>query len=216
MQPKWIDSYRKYNFNHNFEKLDGFSCLPIVEPTRPTTFASSCQGLRTPSLQRGDWACNSEQTRCAFVCPRNFLKSRNFEINCVCSRNQCRWVGATSSLDFSAGWRDVNGLACWSQAAARTAVQNQFLHSPDRCQKPPKLPETTKAIWTCKNSSCLLSCPVGWRKNRLVKISCFCTAENDQTEEQCNFKLYLTKSGSYSDFKTAHWFKGLNFKCVQK
>ena len=134
----------------------------------------------------------------------------------MCSRNQCRWVGATSSMDFSAGWGDVNGLACWSQAAARTAVRNRFLHSPDRCQKPPILPETTNAEWTCKNSTCLLSCPAGFRKNRLVKISCFCTGENSLLEEQCDYKLYLTKSGSYADFKTVHWFEGLNFKCLQK
>ena len=151
--------------------------------------------------------------KCVFSCPNNFIKSNKFSINCVCSKNHCRWVKNDMTSDFSSGWADVHHLYCYSQQAAPVAHYYQYSET---CDKLPPLEDNINASWLCKKKTCLLSCPKGWRKNRLIKISCFCQNETAFTAEQCDYKLLSMKTHSYSAIQSKYWLNGLNFKCVQR
>ena len=185
-------------------------------PTKPTIFAPRCSALNPPHLPRGKWACSGSNTSCVFVCANNFIPSRpKFSINCVCSRsNQCRWIKSSdpTSYDFSSGWSDMEQLFCLSQQAA--PIAHHYEYSATACNQLPPLPSTTNAKWLCKKKTCLLSCPSGWRKNKLVKVTCFCQRESAYTEAQCDYRLFLTKSQSYGAITSQYWLDGVKFKCL--
>ena len=173
--------------------MDGFACHPTAPvPTKPNIFAPQCTGLKPPPLPRGQWTCSDDNTSCVFVCPNNFIPSRlNFNINCVCLRtNQCRWVKMSdpTSFDFSSGWGDMDHLYCLSQQAA--PIAHYYQYSETACNQLPPIPSMSNANWLCKKKTCLLSCPSGWRKNKLVKVTCFCQRENAYTAAQCDYKLF--------------------------